>query len=706
MSHGEEWPADADGRITGPRDGRITRRRVLQAVGVGATVGLAGCLHEDEPCDLSVTKEHSGEPVSYGDTTAFEITVCNEGDESCEGPVTVVDELPIGTTLAGDSGSGWSCTESGGVVTCEHPNSSGLGGGDCLPPLTLEVEVGTQAEVGPEIANCATVEQGDPDVGHKEDCVKVPIEQPQGECDLALTKRYDGDVIVAGSTATFEIEVCNEGDGPCTDPVTVVDGLPAGVTFASGSGSGWNCSQSGGSVVCTHPNGGGLAPGDCLPVLELNVDVGSTSETGDQIRNCATLKTEDADPENDRDCVSVPVQGGGECDLAVTKRYDGDAVTEGTSATFEIEVCNVGEGPCDGPVTVVDGLPSGVTFDSESGSGWSCTESGGVVTCTHPNSGGLTAGQCLPTLELNVAIGSIEETGDRIRNCVSVEGSDADTSNNRDCVDVPVLEGGECDLSIDKTHADGGVVTAGDTTTFDLVVCNEGDGDCDGPVTVTDDLPSGVSFASGSGSGWSVSESGGLVTATHGNASGLPAGDCLPPVTLTVTVGSVDETGDQFRNCASVEADDGNESNDTDCAVVTVTQPVGGCNGLEIDKVAATQFTYGEQETYEITVCNPTDQQCDGGITVTDDLPGGMSFVGASGSGWSASASGGVVTATHANAGGLAPGDCLPTLTLTVDVAPVDQFPGGSDAVQNCAELIADGAVVDESCVTHVIFNI
>ena len=73
---------------------------------------------------------------------------------------------------------------------------------------------------------------------------------------------------------------------------------------------------------------------------------------------------------------------------------------------------------------------------------------------------------------------------------------------------------------------------------------------------------------------------------------------------------------------------------------------------------------------------------------------------------WSASASGGVVTATHPNNGALGPGGCLPTLTLTVDVVPAAQFPGGSDAVQNCAELLADGAVVDESCVTHVIWNV
>jgi hypothetical protein len=90
---------------------------------------------------------------------------------------------------------------------------------------------------------------------------------------------------------------------------------------------------------------------------------------------------------------------------------------------------------------------------------------------------------------------------------------------------------------------------------------------------------------------------------------------------------------------------------------------------------------------------------------VTDDIPDGMSYVSHSGSGWSVSVSGGVVTATHPNNGTLAPGACLPTLTLTVDVATVGQFPGGSDGVRNCATLVADGAIVDEDCVTHVITN-
>ena len=824
-----------------PESGRLTRRRALQAVGVSGAVALAGCLHND-PCDLTVTKEHSGDTVTYGGTTEFEITVCNEGDKACKSGVTVTDDLPSGTTFDSVSGNGWTASESGGVVTCEHPNSGGLGGGDCLPTLTLTVAVGGPAEVGPELANCATVQQGDPNTRNKTDCVKVPVEldgecdlsiaktyvgdvitegsaatfqievcnegdgvcaeevtvvdglpagltfdsgsgsgwsvsqsggsvvaihdntagldpgeclpvleltmnigamsvtgdqirncvslkvgdsnaannrdcvsvpvRPGGlggECDLSIAKTYDGDVVTEGSPATFQIEVCNEGDGVCDDEVTVVDGLPAGVTFDSASGTGWSTSQSGGSVVATHDNTAGLDPGECLPVLELTMNIGAMSVTGDQIRNCASLKVGDANAANNRDCVSVPVRPGdlnGECDLAVTKSLGGDAVTAGEAATFEVTVCNEGDGACNEPVTVVDGLPAGVTFDAGAGSGWSFSESGGIVTATHANGGGLAPGACLPTMELTVQIGSMDETGDQIRNCVSIEGTDANTDNNRDCVSVPVLPSqGDCDLAVTKSHAGGDVVTAGETTSFDIVVCNDGDGDCDDSVTVTDDLPSGVTLASANGAGWNVNQSGSVVTATHGNGNGLAPGDCLPTLTLEADVGSIDETGDQIRNCVSIEGTDGNARNDRDCVVVTVTEPVDSCNALEIEKVAATQFTYGQQEEYEIRVHNPTNGPCEAQITVTDDLPDGISYVSHTGSGWNVTVSGGVVTATHPNTGGLAAGAWLPTLTLTVDVLPANQFPGGSDAVQNCADLIVNGAIVDQGCITHVITN-
>jgi len=695
-------------------DESISRRRILQVVTAGGAASIAGCSWggpSGNPCDLSVTKESVGDSVSYGGATEFEITVCNDGDGTCEDAVTVTDDLPNGVTFAAHTGTDWSATESGGVVTFEHPNAAGLGSGECLPTLTMAVDVGSQDEVGDAIRNCVTVEQGDADLAYKTDCATIPVTGTgEGACDLSITKEHIGDLATPGSTSEFEITVCNEGRQRCRGPIPVVDALPSGLTFLGGTGSGWSVSETGGTVTAEHQNSGGLAPGDCLPTLTLEVEVGSIDETGDAVRNCASLDYRDADSTNNRSCISVPVDTetvGGVCDLSIRKGHDGEAVAPGSTTEFEITVCNVGDELCRGEVPVVDALPNGVTFLASTGSGWSVTETGGVVTATHQNSGGLAPGDCLPTLTLEVEFGSIDEVGDAVRNCASIKSDDADSTNNQSCVSVPVdteAVEGKCDLTIEKTH-DGTHVEPGDTTEFDITVCNRGDGRCRGGVTVVDALPNGVTFLNNSGSGWSLSVSGGVVTAEHQNSGGLAPGDCLPTLTLEVEIGSIDETGDAIRNCASIETDDANTRNNRSCVSVPVRPPQSSCDGLNIEKTTGGQFKYGQQSTYEIDVCMLQEQTCDGQITVTDDLPDGISFVSASGSGWSASASGGTVTATHPNSGGLGAGQCLPTLVLTVEVVPANQFPGGSDGVQNCARLSADGTFVDEDCVSHVITN-
>jgi uncharacterized repeat protein (TIGR01451 family) len=86
------------------------------------------------------------------------------------------------------------------------------------------------------------------------------------------------------------------------------------------------------------------------------------------------------------------VSGGAECaDLEIAKT--GPATAEaGGRLTFSLSVTNHGPSSAQ-TVSVVDTLPSGVTFVSASGSGWSCSHAGNVsVTCTRPALGsGVTA---------------------------------------------------------------------------------------------------------------------------------------------------------------------------------------------------------------------------------------------------------------------------------------------------------------------------
>ena len=88
---------------------------------------------------------------------------------------------------------------------------------------------------------------------------------------------------------------------------------------------------------------------------------------------------------------------------------------------------------------------------------------------------------------------------------------------------------------------------------------------------------------------------------------------------------------------------------------------------LGITKTATSSFNVGTNATYNMVVNNSGPNIEPGNITVTDTLPAGLTFVSASGSGWSCSASGQNVTCSRP--GTLAVGASTSNITLTVAVA-------------------------------------
>jgi hypothetical protein len=111
----------------------------------------------------------------------------------------------------------------------------------------------------------------------------APIQIP----DLAIKKIHTTSFVV-GQTATYEMTISNLGS-TTTDPIVVTDTLPAGLTFNSASGAGWDCSgSSGANVSCTHP--GPLSSADPPLVLTIIVNVGP--EVFLRIQNTAVVSTQ------------------------------------------------------------------------------------------------------------------------------------------------------------------------------------------------------------------------------------------------------------------------------------------------------------------------------------------------------------------------------------------------------------------------------
>ncbi|MBI4305202.1 MAG: hypothetical protein HY678_02685 [Chloroflexi bacterium] len=128
--------------------------------------------------------------------------------------------------------------------------------------------------------------------------------------DLTVHKQQEGPFTRdAPGQGAYIIEVQNVGPGPANPPITVVDTLPVGVTFA-GNNLPWTCNVTSGGppqeVTCTYPQP--LGPGDTA-VLHLRVDTAfiAAIPPGD---NCVRVQhPEDRNPDNDGQCIQTDTSG-------------------------------------------------------------------------------------------------------------------------------------------------------------------------------------------------------------------------------------------------------------------------------------------------------------------------------------------------------------------------------------------------------------
>lgn len=112
--------------------------------------------------------------------------------------------------------------------------------------------------------------------------------------DLSISKTHSGNFTV-GTNASYSLQVAN-GTGvgviAVDYPITVTDTLATGLSFVSGTGTGWSCGAVGQAVTCTHPNTGFLLPGQSLPALALTVAVGNgVFPSGNTAQNVSVANT-------------------------------------------------------------------------------------------------------------------------------------------------------------------------------------------------------------------------------------------------------------------------------------------------------------------------------------------------------------------------------------------------------------------------------
>lgn len=189
--------------------------------------------------DLSIVETVSGDLATCA-TGEFTILVSNAAQAApVEGVITVTDNLPANLTLAGFSGTGWSCTGIGtSAVSCSY--SGGLAAGASLPNLILTINVGAGTPVGlGAITNTATVSAanqqdlvpGNNTVSIPANVVKIPVSE---------TASSSAPSAVYGETITLTATIAPNAPylGTPTGTAQFFDnGVPLGEAIALSGGS-------------------------------------------------------------------------------------------------------------------------------------------------------------------------------------------------------------------------------------------------------------------------------------------------------------------------------------------------------------------------------------------------------------------------------------------------------------------------------------
>ncbi len=242
--------------------------------------------------DVAVTKVVDDETPGPGATVTYAIEVTNSGPSAATG-VLVSDVVPDGLTfdaaaLDGEAGSLDSGTVEFAAVT--------VAPGETLTG-TLTFTVDNDADG--EITNTVTVTADPGDTDDTNDSASDLIDVTP-IADLAVSKAVDvTENAQPGSELVYTVTVTNEGPSPAAG-VQVVDTLPAGVTFVSGTGPNDEALSASGDQVTV--DGGALEDGGSFSfTIIVEVDSGASGS----LENSATVSSDTSDPDDSNDSDSV-----------------------------------------------------------------------------------------------------------------------------------------------------------------------------------------------------------------------------------------------------------------------------------------------------------------------------------------------------------------------------------------------------------------
>ena len=358
--------------------------------------------------------------------------------------------------------------------------------------------------------------------------------------DLMITKSHSGNFYQSQVGAQYTITVRNNGTGPTSGLVTVTDVIPSGMSATSISGAGWTCTQPAGP--CTRSDV--LAPATNYPDLTVTVNLAANAPAA--LANTAT------------------VAGGGDTNSANNLATD--------PTTILVPVAN-----CNGP------LPeSSHPYENNLNQTWTCVQPGNPSSIdvsfdpqtlferadflyVKDKNGNNIPGS--PFTDATLAGTTKTIPGDTV--VITLVSNERRSEWGFKVTNIASVGSVAPDLTLTKTH-NGNFSQGQSGATYTILVKNTGGGPTNGEVTVSDNVPAGLTATAISGNGWNCVQPAGPCT----RSDSLFSSGTYPAITLTVNVDA--NAPSLVTNTVTVSGgDDSNPANNNAGDPTTIVSAAG-----------------------------------------------------------------------------------------------------------------------------------
>ena len=499
---------------------------------------------ETKVANITGAKSVDKSTAKVGETLKYTITLTNNGN--ADGKVTVTDEIPTGTRIKDENTTGHN-KETNTITWSNVEVKAGKS-----VELTLEVVV--KDDTTDTVKNVAKI-----------DNKEIPEKPETKVANITGTKTVDKTEAKVGDTLTYTIALTNNGNADGT--VTVTDEIPTGTTLVADS---------------ITANGSYNEENKTITWTDVKVEAGKTAEVSFKAiinSDTKTSVTNKAVIDGNKPTEEVETRI---ANITGAKSVDKSTAKVGDTLTYTITLTNSGN--ADGKVTVTDEVPTGTRIKDENTTGYN--KETNTMTWSNVE---VKAGK---SVELTLEVVVKDDTTDTVKNVAKIDNKEIPEKPETKVANITGTK------TVDKTEA-----KVGDTLTYTITLTNNGN--ADGTVTVTDEIPTGTTLVADSiTANGSYNEENKTITWTDVK---VEAGKTAE-VSFKATINS--DTKTSVTNKAVIDGNKPTEEVETKVANITGTKTV--------DK---TEAKVGDTLTYTIALTN--NGNADGTVTVTDEIPTG-----------------------------------------------------------------------------------